>query len=344
MEILRWTGRPGMALINRIGDGDHVQDWRNALSQYFRVIREFDAHQAGFEQRIQLLRTFAEVRDEWRQVLAVAVDALEVDRRRRCAQAVGLITDLLIESVGFSLSATLKPNEQPAERRNRLETRFHDGLREREATARRAVERLYGHTIHRWQSDLLSAPAADDLFSEDTWRVLGLTPRMLLMVSAGSGAAAGLAADASVGGLSGGTGALVGGVSGLVLGAYQLGKRFAQAAAAGGWLRNLGRGLTGATGLSIGPHPNPNLPWVLLDRALLHLLSVSARAHARQDHPRVGDDAESPSKQLDNATRKEMSRLFTRCRRRRGDVDTRTQKRLYGCIGEVVDHSPNLHL
>ena len=36
MEILRWTGQPSMALINRIGAGDHAEDWRRALNQYFK--------------------------------------------------------------------------------------------------------------------------------------------------------------------------------------------------------------------------------------------------------------------------------------------------------------------
>src|SRR5262249_214319 len=43
MEILRWTGRPGMALINRIGEEDHAAEWRRALDQYFRIVRDFDA-------------------------------------------------------------------------------------------------------------------------------------------------------------------------------------------------------------------------------------------------------------------------------------------------------------
>ena len=51
MEILRWTGRPRMALINKIGGDDHVEEWRRALSQYFNVVRMFDAHRSGFAER-----------------------------------------------------------------------------------------------------------------------------------------------------------------------------------------------------------------------------------------------------------------------------------------------------
>ena len=39
MEILRWTGRPGMALVNRIGEEDHAAEWHRALGQYFALVR-----------------------------------------------------------------------------------------------------------------------------------------------------------------------------------------------------------------------------------------------------------------------------------------------------------------
>ena len=48
MEILRWSGRPRLALINPIGDADHVEAWRAALGQYFSVVRVFDAVTADF--------------------------------------------------------------------------------------------------------------------------------------------------------------------------------------------------------------------------------------------------------------------------------------------------------
>jgi hypothetical protein len=43
MEVLRWTGRLRMALIILISSGDHVDEWRAALTQYFSIVRVFDA-------------------------------------------------------------------------------------------------------------------------------------------------------------------------------------------------------------------------------------------------------------------------------------------------------------
>ncbi|MDZ7686072.1 MAG: DUF3482 domain-containing protein [Gammaproteobacteria bacterium] len=67
MEILRWTGRPRMALINKIGDGDYEDEWRQALDQYFSIVRVFDALHADFDKRVSLLRAFSELDDRWRE-------------------------------------------------------------------------------------------------------------------------------------------------------------------------------------------------------------------------------------------------------------------------------------
>src|SRR4030095_1532844 len=61
MEILRWTGQPSMALINPIGGDGHVEEWRAALSQYFKIVRVFDAHAATVAARLQLLGRLVEL-------------------------------------------------------------------------------------------------------------------------------------------------------------------------------------------------------------------------------------------------------------------------------------------
>jgi hypothetical protein len=66
MEILRWTGQPSLALINMIGDSDYSEEWKQALGQYFRIVRVFDAMTADFDRRVQLLLAFGEIREEWR--------------------------------------------------------------------------------------------------------------------------------------------------------------------------------------------------------------------------------------------------------------------------------------
>ncbi len=42
MEILRWSGQPSMALINPIESSQYVEPWKNALEQYFKIVRVFN--------------------------------------------------------------------------------------------------------------------------------------------------------------------------------------------------------------------------------------------------------------------------------------------------------------
>ena len=87
MEVLRWTGRPRMALINLISAGDHVEEWRAALAQYFSIVRVFDAVRADFGKRIELLRCVRRDRRE----LGRAVESRGRRARRgsRAAQRAG---------------------------------------------------------------------------------------------------------------------------------------------------------------------------------------------------------------------------------------------------------------
>src|SRR5207245_1802132 len=96
MEILRWTGRPGMALVNRIGDEDHGLEWHRALDQYFNMVRDFDAFSVSFEERVKLLESFRELRPEARAAIDEAITALTAQRRRRRADAVGGAVDALV--------------------------------------------------------------------------------------------------------------------------------------------------------------------------------------------------------------------------------------------------------
>jgi hypothetical protein len=84
MEVLRWSGRPRMALINLIGTGDHVAEWRTALDQFFAIVRVFDAVHADFDKRIELLRAFG---DSTRRGRTAAPRGRRADRRTRQRRA-----------------------------------------------------------------------------------------------------------------------------------------------------------------------------------------------------------------------------------------------------------------
>ncbi len=77
----------------------------------------------------------------------------------------------------------------------------------------------------------------------------------------------------------------------------------------------LGQSVAGRVA-TIGPLGDPQFPWILLDRALLHFASVMARAHAKRDplrvEPRTGK--QGASSVLDNTTQGRIGNLFVRIR------------------------------
>jgi small GTP-binding protein len=332
MEILRWTGQPRMALVNRIGEGDHGAEWHRALDQYFPITRDFDAQAAGFRQRLQLLETFRELRPGWRPAIDAAVTALVAQRRRRRAAAAAEIASLLVDELTHVEEITVEDEAQLERERDRLERSFHDALRAREEKARRRVEALYGHERTRFVEEVLARPVfRTDLFAEETWKMLGLSPGQLVAASALAGAAAGGVVDAAVGGASFMAGAVAGGAIGGGAALYGVGRRLArvrQVFPGGllGFVLGAGRAATGSRRYRIGPHAQPNFPWVLLDRALLHHDAVAHCAHARRGTVRTdgGDGRAGVVSELARDERGELAAAFRELRRSPSDPSRET--------------------
>src|SRR5262249_39548976 len=234
MEILRWTGRPGMALINRIGDEDHAAEWRRAPGQDLPDGRDLRGFPAAFGERRGLLEAFRELRPESREAIDEAIAALVAQRLRRRSEAAAEIADLLVDELTHTEEITVADEGALEAERDRLERSFHDGLRAREETARHRIERLYSHDEARFPESALERPVfQQDLVAEATWKLLGLTPPERLGASALAGAAVGGTIDAFVGGTSLLAGTAIGGAVGGATALFGLGRRFARARTVG---------------------------------------------------------------------------------------------------------------
>jgi hypothetical protein len=306
MEILRWTGQPSMALINLIGEEDHVEEWRVALEQYFRIVRIFDAVKAPFDKQVDLLRAFGLLREEWREPLEAAVAVLEQERERQHERVARAIAELIVDAVGHTESKRLSVDADPRLHEATLEQRYKDALRRRERDGRRAVELVYGHHgIERSESDVELLD--QDLFSTDHWFFWGLNRRQLVATGAAGGALLGGAVDASVGGASFLIGTLVGATVG----------------GATAWLSR--RRLTRAKVLSLplggrllrcGPTRDVSFPWVVLGRALYHHALVAGRTHANRGTLTLIGNGDAPNwvDRLDATRRRAIERVFRRLR------------------------------
>ena len=292
MEILRWTGRPGMALVNRIGEGDHVAEWHRALGQYFRIVRDFDAFSATFEERLHLLETFRELRPEWRGAIDEAVD-----RARRAAPAApgggggrgrGAARRRAHPRRGDRGGATRRRSRPSGTASSGASTTRSGGARQKAPRERRGDLPPPERTV--FEEAALARPVfQQDLFAEETWHVLGLSPGQIVAASALAGATAG-----GVARRGGRRRELPRGHGARGRGRRRCRRVRARPAVRPRRARPGPAGLPGARcstrGASsrrrrfrIGPHAQPNFPWVLLDRALLHYDAVGAPdTHARR--------------------------------------------------------------
>ena len=305
MEILRWTGRPSLALINPIGGDAHLEEWRRALAQYFKIVRVFDALAADFDARLELLRGFGQLSEEWREPLDRAVRVLEEERGRLHARVARALAALIEDVLSATRERRLGSEADFEDYRAELERDWREAIRQRERRARREVERLYGHRgIEREEAVVdPTDPLHGDLFSTDSWYLWGLNRRQLVATGAAGGAVLGGAVDVGLGGSS----LLLGSAVGAALGG------------AGAWwssgrltrTRVLSLPLGGRV-LRCGPVQSPNFPWVLLGRALHHHARIAGRSHADRSALSLGDSppAQSWVETLEPARRRELERLF----------------------------------
>ncbi|MEM1229574.1 MAG: GTPase/DUF3482 domain-containing protein [Pseudomonadota bacterium] len=278
MEVLRWTGQPRMALINLIGAGDYVEEWRAALGQYFSIVRVFDAMHADFDKRLDLLRGFAELDERFKPALRRAVEVLVEERRSRVRQSAADLADLLCDVLTFSESAPLPPSTEGGEAetgtlRESLTDRLKSRIRRREDQARNTIAQRYRHFQLETQ-DSTARLLDTELFARESWQLFGLSRQQLLVTGALSGAVAGGGVDLLLGGaslfLGAGLGAVLGS-AGAWLGSEELAR-----------VKVLGARLGGRR-LQVGPVQDANFPYVVLGRAWRHHQLISERNHARRE-------------------------------------------------------------
>jgi hypothetical protein len=301
MEILRWTGQPSLALINPIRPEDHIEEWRAALGQYFRIVRVFSAWEADFNKHIDVLRAFAQLNEAWRGHLDEAVEALITQRELQRHRSAHAIAEALFDMLTLAETKRLHTKESAEPHQAALNERLLTRLRKREAECRRTVEAIY----HYGDLERDEQPVAldkFDLFAKQSWALWGLSRDQIIATGALGGALAGAGIDLAVGGASLMLGAAIGSVVGGVSSWLGFGKLAAT--------RVLGLPLGGQS-LTVGPIKNVNFPFVVLGRALFHHHAIASRTHAQRD-PLALDElrARSGTHQLPAETRKALAKCF----------------------------------
>ncbi|MBN8460943.1 MAG: DUF3482 domain-containing protein [Verrucomicrobia bacterium] len=340
MEILRWTGRPRLAVLNRRGDatGDNESDWRERLGGAFNLVRTFDAHRARFGERLRLLRALLDIEEGHRARLEETIRLVEDEWAARREEAAERIMDFLRDALRLRVTAATDERDgmMPgrSERKSReLTDRYYRELARLELGLLEKLLDLHRH--HLLTAEASGAFAGMDLRSVETWRKWGLTRWQIAAVGAAAGGAAGLAVDAATGGVTHGAGTVTGTLGGGI-GTWLMGGRLPELKMSGpGFAWRLGWGSGRA--IEVGPPDNPNFPWVLLDGVLTRYRRMLARSHGRRDEETLTADDDGFTRGFPSERRKLLGKWFAACAKRKGegDLEPKVAAELVATLAEI---------
>ncbi len=333
MTILRWTGRPSLALINSIGPDDHSDVWERALGQFFQVVRRFDAVRAPFEHHLGLLKTFGQLEPEWEQPLNEATRHLSEQRQQRKRETAILIANTLENMMSYRAKRTLTKTQAAAisdqALGDELRNQWYRNQRQKEEQLRIAIEQLYQHNRIQRQEPELVWHSEHDLFSERSRTAWGVNRRYLATAGFGAGAMGGIGIDAATLGYSLGAGALIGGIVGAA-GSYFYGDRLSLPVLSTGILNN------GLKTASFGPVQDSQFGYVVFGRAVNHWWHISQRNHAGRELLDLGPADDHWLELLDRQSRRVIHQVFERCRKNRS-VDEKTRQNFRSAVAAAMD-------
>lgn len=316
MEILRWTGRPRLALLNRRegGSGPDEETWKTRLGATFNLTRTFDAHHARYDERLRLLKSLLEIEEHHRAALMETIRLVEDEWRVRREEAAETILGFLEEALTLRVGSTLSEKDLALHsRRTRsteaLTARYFSELAELERKCSAALLKIHRHHLLTADADPAGYQGID-LQSEETWTKWGLGRGQLTIAASIAGGAAGLAVDVATGGLSHGAGTVLGALTGGAAAWFK-----------GGSLPDLKVDLRGGlklgTGesksLTVGPPENPNFPWILLDSILVRYQAILERSHGRRDSQRLQGGGSGFTRDFPSERRALLAKWFGSC-------------------------------
>jgi len=288
MEILRLTGRPRMAIINcKDEETGYLEQWKGAFRKHFNSIRVFNAHRATYAERIALLESLKSIDQDWEPALEKVISAFKKDWLRRNNLTVEIFCELFTECVEYSISANINDRSREETIKTELREKYSNTIGKMEKSTHRKIRRLFKQNIFDYKLPDHSI-LHEDLFSDKTWQVLGLTPRQLITTAGLTGGAVGAAIDIAAAGLTFGVFTAIGGAVGAGWAALGGGKRLADIKISGFKI--------GGEKISMGPNENVQFLYVLIDRTLTFYSHIINWAHGRRDYQ---NPSSGKSRQLD---------------------------------------------
>lgn len=282
MEILRLTGRPRMAIINSKAEGkDFTADWKLEFRKHFNVIRVFNSNTANFTERIKMLESLKAIDQEWEPMLSRVILTFKIDWLKRNRLVCGAMTQTLEKCLLFFVSETITPSLDQEEMKEKLTEQYQAHIRDLEKQLFKKIRTLFKHHLFEVRLPDYSV-LRHDLFSKQTWELLGLTKEQLATAGAIIGGTVGAVIDTAAAHITFGLFTAIGGILGAGSALFG-GKKMVAKKLAG--IR------FGGDKLQLGPNKNPQFLYILIDRALIYYSHIVNRPHGRRDdHPGKPND------------------------------------------------------
>jgi GTPase Era involved in 16S rRNA processing len=304
MEILRWTGQASMALINPIESQDYVQSWEQALGQYFKVVRVFNAMQADLDKQLSVLEAFAIIKQEWEESIAKLIQEHQKISTTQREKSTELLAALITKLCTYQVSQKVLTRKQAQVLQPVLEKQYLTKMRDIERNSHDALKSIYQY--HNLESKIYELPLEGSLFDTEKWIVWGLNRKRLTAAAAMAGAATGAAIDLSLAGSSLMLGAVGGGVvagGSAWFGANKIADFKIKGLPVGGFEARQ------------GPIKSRNFPYVVLGRYLYLEKALSNRTHAQRDSIEIHEsDLTERIEKLSRNQQSELHKSFERLR------------------------------
>lgn len=275
MEILRLTGLPRMAVLNsKDARTDFLEGWKDEFRKCFNVFRVFNAHTANYAQRIELLESLKNIDPDWQATLDTVIAAFKKDWAQRNLTSAGIITEMLQDCLAYKIARNIADADDEKRVQADMREAYEKNIRKIESRAHHKIRSLFKHNIFNYDLPPRSI-LHEDLFSESTWKFLGLSRLQQIAAAGIGGAGIAVALDAATAGTSFGLFAALGGLAGATWAA--LGSKSLEQT------KILGIPLGGRE-IQIGPVKNIQFLYILLDRSLIYYSHISNWAHGRRDY------------------------------------------------------------
>lgn len=274
MQILSMTGQPRMGIINMHGDCAHLEQWKEALSSSFAKVHQINAQNAKGENRWSLFEAFAGINEDLKPKIDTVIAQLKKQVEQRKEQVAKHLASLVCDGLTASSSKSMLNQSDKNQLSQQCREELKKKIRQREELCRKQVEQIFEHR-HLVRNEQAIEVLESDIFSDEVWSMLGLNKTSLLTASTMSSAGIGALIDLKLGGLSFGTGALIGAGIGLLTGFYATQMDFS--------FKVMGVDL-GLEKRKLVIQAPKSLKWasILLDRGLIHYHKVASRSHAQR--------------------------------------------------------------